>query len=624
MRIHKTAALALLPAAAVILVHIPSLPGDFIFDDTLMIERGTRLRELDLQRIFWDNYWGTDRLDLNYRPLLLFTFAANFLAGESALAFRIANLALAALTAVLAFFVLRRLLEDDLLASLGATLYAVLPIHSEAVAWIVGRGELLAAAAVLAAWWIALKEPDRRRLSSPILVAALVFLGLCAKESAVVAVPFILAAAFLARRRGAWKTAIVPAIAGCTAIAVYLVVRRAALAEEFAIVAEGRGMLVTRIDNPLHSSFCDAPARIANGLRLLGHYAAKTIVPLRLSADYSYDQIPVLGLGSARLWIEIAAFAVPAAAGVVFLWRRVPSAALGLLVFGAGFAATSNILFPIGTIFAERLAFLPSLGFPLLVCGLLDAALRRGAVSRRSAAILLLVIIGLYGARTAHRARDWKDRGTLYAATARDSPRSTRAVSLGAVAVYEKALAAEDPDRKRRLLEDAMVQTRRALEIDEDNARARGQLGTIAFTLGVETEAQGSADVARRMFQEAESHFSDALDALRRGLQSEPRYYLERGKARLRQGKTREALEDFDEHLRILESRGAPVDATAFNFRGLARGMLSSEARREGRLEDAKRLAALARSDLDEAIRRRSDLPEVYNNRGYLRFLAGD
>jgi tetratricopeptide (TPR) repeat protein len=107
----------------------------------------------------------------------------------------------------------------------------------------------------------------------------------------------------------------------------------------------------------------------------------------------------------------------------------VPAAWYGLVFFLAALAITSNVLLPIGTIEAERLVYLPALGFCLAVAGLAGVATDRVGV--RTIAVVVLAL----GVRTWIRNADWRDDYHLFTATAVTSPNSARAQS-NAGAVY--------------------------------------------------------------------------------------------------------------------------------------------------------------------------------------------
>jgi tetratricopeptide (TPR) repeat protein len=148
------------------------------------------------------------------------------------------------------------------------------------------------------------------------------------------------------------------------------------------------------------------------------------LVPVRLSADESGWSIPVrhgpdpVGLAAIVIGAAILVAAVARE-------RRRRELAFGILFFVAAFATTANVLFAIGTIFAERIAYLPSAGFSL---ALSSAVLGAGTVESRSSRRTLLLGIALaYAARTIVRNPVWNDDEILFADTVRTSPESAKA-----------------------------------------------------------------------------------------------------------------------------------------------------------------------------------------------------
>lgn len=162
-----------------------------------------------------------------------------------------------------------------------------------------------------------------------------------------------------------------------------------------------------------------------NSAAILFRYLGRMFIPLRLSADESAWSIPVrhgfdpvgfaaLVLGAGLL---TAAFARERA-------RR--NLAIGVLFFGAAFLTTANLFFAIGTMFAERVAYLPSAGFALaLSAGVLGGESDEAPSPRRRAVFFAIVL--LYAARTVVRNPVWESDDTLFAATALSSPQSAKA-----------------------------------------------------------------------------------------------------------------------------------------------------------------------------------------------------
>ena len=133
------------------------------------------------------------------------------------------------------------------------------------------------------------------------------------------------------------------------------------------------------LDNPL------APLpgllRAANGVWLLLRYVAKTFVPLGLSADHSAHALDLItSLADPRAVAGLAGVAALAAAGLARHSAGGRSSPSGSALALGTFLPTSNVLFPIGTIYGDRLAYLPSAGLLAAAAGLvaaLPASLRR-------------------------------------------------------------------------------------------------------------------------------------------------------------------------------------------------------------------------------------------------------
>ncbi len=418
----RSALLLFLLAAA---VYLNGLPNDFTQDDFHYIVTSESIRRAPW-RLFFEGYSDSGL----YRPLGTLSYAANYAAGGlDPLGYHVLNLVLHGVVTVLLYQLLLCLLDRRLAALAAALLFAVHPIHSEAVAAAVGRTELLAAAFLLAAWLLHVRE---RTWSA----AAFFLMALLSKESA---------AAFLAlaplgdfvRRKSRPFTAYAP-YAG--ALGVSLVLRWNALG--------GLGLRpIPFLDNPL----AELPGdwRVLNALHVAWKYVALELLPLTLSADYSFNAIPVSHSWKELLPWLLATLAVLAA----WLWsvRRQPGVFLAGSIYLAGFALTSNVLLPIGAIMGERLAYFPSAGFCLLA-GLGWEWLARGGGRRRRAAVALLAIVVLaLAARTVIRNRDWRNNYTLFASAARAVPNSVK-VRHNLGVEYKKR---NEPEKARREFEAA-------------------------------------------------------------------------------------------------------------------------------------------------------------------------
>jgi tetratricopeptide (TPR) repeat protein len=187
-----------------------------------------------------------------------------------------------------------------------------------------------------------------------------------------------------------------------------------------------------------HIPFVDDPLVAADfwtarltALKVMARCLGLLFWPASLSADYSYAEIP-LARGAISDWIAWIALAAIVGAVAIFRRNRV-------LVFVAGFAAltflpTANLLFPIGTIMAERFLYLPA--FAAVVC-LVMALYAPPKADSRLAPAILCSIAAVLAIRTWVRNADWHDDLSLARATVRSSPQSYKGHVLLAAALYD-------------------------------------------------------------------------------------------------------------------------------------------------------------------------------------------
>ncbi|MHB1046071.1 MAG: tetratricopeptide repeat protein [Thermoanaerobaculia bacterium] len=418
-------------AALVLLAVVPFLNGltaGFTFDDGAIVRDNPRLAGPErVGEIFTTHYFGGPLATAkNYRPVVLMTYAVQrWTTGTDPFPFHLVNVLLHAATTLFFAAWLLALGMPRAPSLAAAALFAVVPIHVEAVTGIVGRAELLVALLVFLSALLFLRatEGPRLRIAAYAVAVVAFLLALFTKEHAVVLPGVVVLGELL--RLGADEP-LIPrlrrkalAAAGLLApLAVFVAFR--AFFVGSGLVAKGSAFF--ELDNPLVT--LGAPLRAANGLWLLLRYAGKTLVPLGLSADHSAHALPLASSLSEPMAIA-GLLGVAALSGLALLSvRRLPLVALGLGLFLGAFLPTSNVPFPIGTIFAERLAYLPSAGLLAAVAGLASALPRASAGFRRA---LLAVALVTYAATTVERNEVFRSDETLYADLLVKVPRSARA-----------------------------------------------------------------------------------------------------------------------------------------------------------------------------------------------------
>jgi tetratricopeptide (TPR) repeat protein len=451
---------AILPAVMAAAAYMSSIGGGYTFDDRWVILQNPLVQQAGL----WEIFTGVYTPGPVYRPLTLLTFAVHERLGWNPLADHIGNVALHVLVTLLVYALAGRITRSEIARVFGAMLFALHPIHTEAVANLVGRAELLAAVCALTSLVAFARFVERRDHAALWLFTALATfaIGPFAKESSLSILPVIVLLQRHLAPATPWRRHATVAMAFLAAALPYLFAR---------IAFTGALTYPTHFamaDNPL--AHVPAAQRIATALVVLVEYLGLLLAPITLSADYSYNQIPIVtSFGDLRLWLAIAVLL-----GITsVVWRvrqRSPAMILCAAFVVCTLSLTSNLAFPIGTIKGERLLYLPSVGWCIAI-GLVAAwALRRHFAATSLAVSLVFV---LYGARTWARGYDWRDDASLYEATAQSAVNSAKAqYNYGTILLENGAV------------DDAVVQFRRALQIDP-------QSGQAAFGIGKAYELKG-------------------------------------------------------------------------------------------------------------------------------------
>lgn len=472
----------LVPAGIVlagVLVYLGTLDAGFPLDDRVQVERNVYIRNIAaapeiFTRVTWPGYV--------YRPLPTFTYALTHAAvGLSPWLYHATSVLLHALASVLVFVCLRRVFATTT-AAVAALFFAVHPVHVEAVASIANRTELLVAVLGLAGLLVVLPPPlgarrSRVEVVGRVALAALLFLGALLTKEHTLAFFLLVPLVVLVRKDGASDTTtrwrVLPREAWPGVLALTL-----ATASYFAL----RSRVITKIFvgapiAPIDNFLVELPPleRIAHAFALLGRYVAILLIPRGLSPDYSLGTTGVtesLTSPDSLLYLALACATV----GVLLVGLVRPSRAC--LFFGGwflgAFAITANVLFPIGVLFADRLAYLPSVA----VCALL--AFMIAQVSDRPIRRAVTAGVALtFAALTISYGRVWHDNRSLFTYELATSPGSAWVHAGLGVELLE---AGEDEPARTHFLE--------ALRIYPGHMAAAHGVALVELSQGDEAEAR--------------------------------------------------------------------------------------------------------------------------------------
>jgi Flp pilus assembly protein TadD len=429
--------------------YLNALPNGFVSDAKGLIVDNPELLKSDewlawfSRHYFWGSYIRGSQL---YRPLSILSYVATLrVFGVSAVAFIVGNIVLHAAVSGLVFVLGRRLIGAPA-AWLGALLFAVHPLHTEAVAWIGGRPDLLSAVLALSASICFLRATDAgaaRPAWPAILTIALYFGAMLSKEHAVTLLIWFVAVWLVDRQRRSTRWTMATLAGGLVVLAVFLMMRVSSLPPARGGYAFSDAALMGRWQ----------VWRWLAGPAVAGKYATLFVWPSTLTFEYRSVVVgwyearrvpaPEVAVGCLVVAIFVAAF--------VWALRRDRGLALVLAFTAATYALLSGVPFTPQLHIAERFTYLPSAGACLAVGWLFVWVGRKltgqtasddprqapespvprwifaGTAGRVLGAVFAVVVV-LLAARGAVRNTDWRSGDTIAAAALVSSPDSPLAL----------------------------------------------------------------------------------------------------------------------------------------------------------------------------------------------------
>ena len=408
----------------VILAIAASLTGianGFALDDVHIIVQNDRIHSLrNILDVFTQSYWPPDQGGALYRPLTSLAFVIEWAIGNgSPLPFHAVNIALYCAVSVVVFQLARELLRWEA-ALFAAGLFAVHPVHVEAVANVVGQAELWAALFAVAAItsFIRARKRGALRRNDIIAITGMYAASLMFKEHVVV-LPAVLAAAELIlfdkdHRRN--LLAVSPAM--IVVAAVFIVMRGAVIGD-----LKGAGVSPIFVNTGYS-------ARVYTMLLVIMEWLRLFVWPAHLASDYA----PLVSVATSfGVTMLPSLLVLGGLSGMAVLVRKSNPA----LTFSLAFAAIallipSNLVVMTGFVLAERALFLPSVAVMIAIAAACQAIIESTWQTRNprlathglmTAALVLTLGI----ARSSARNDAWKDNAALIEQNVADLPMSWQA-----------------------------------------------------------------------------------------------------------------------------------------------------------------------------------------------------
>lgn len=410
------------------LLYGNTIHGQFVLDDSFFHDR-SELRSISyIPRLFSESMLPDNPAASAYRPLTYATFVANFaIFGESPVSFHIVSILLNGVVCFLVYLVAFRLCKDRKLAIFTALIFACFPIHTEAIANIKSRDELLSSIFALISWHFFLNYEKNVKKYTALYVSGVFFLfALLSKEFSVV-IPgiFILTSLLQKKIKNQDLARIVLVFGGIFLL--YMLMRYNALTS-YTLKGE-----VQFISNPLiEATWIES---MLTPFKILFMYVSKTIFPIGLSASYHFNQIS----------LEHQIFSLPVLGGIafflcfvaVYLWKRLHHLPLmlGVVIFFVSYAPFSQFLFKGGDIFAERWMYFPSIGIALILAWIVNSLYKIQPITFLSS---LIIVLFFFSTTIITRNKVWLTNETLFESMIVTSPDSVKGYSILGYSYLEK------------------------------------------------------------------------------------------------------------------------------------------------------------------------------------------
>ena len=419
----------ILPVAGLWLVTLVAYSNSFgaalIFDNAAILLKDPRLTAVtarNLHLIWTTEYWYPNSGNGLFRPLTTLSYLFNYSIlgnGANPAGYHWVNYLLHAIAVTLLYLLGLRIFRRMAPALAMAAVWAVHPALTESVTNVVGRADILAAIGVLGAILCHIRAAEVQGRQKQLWLAGVALcsaIGIFSKESAAAVVGLALLYDLAFQSRIPWRSRLPGYGAMVLACVAYLAVRPAMPTPHFPFT-----------DNPITGAGFFAGEMTA--VKVLGKYLALLVWPAGLSCDYSYRAIPLFtgNLGEWETWKALLALAVCLASVAVafYGWRRNRPLFFFIAFFFIAIAPTSNIFIHFGTIMAERLLYLPAIGFAgCLVLAVEAAAGRFAAAGPKAAPVAIACVCLAFGARTWARNLDWRSDQALWSSAVAAEPDS--------------------------------------------------------------------------------------------------------------------------------------------------------------------------------------------------------
>ncbi len=399
-----------------------------------------------------------------------------------------------ALSIVVLLYFLRYIVfrHNPWMALIAALIFVIHPLHTEVVANVKSRDEIMSLLFICLTFIFAFKYRDQKKLW--LLVAALIsyFLAFLSKEYAITLV-VLLPLSFYIFNRDAIGKSVMATLPYFAVVVVYLLIR-------YSIIGPRNELSDNDIQiNPY--AFATGTEKVATEISTALNYLKLLIVPSPLSSDYSYNQIPYKDFSYPIVWLSLAIH-LSLALGFFYFFRKRSVLCFAIAFYLLNLLMVCNIIFDIGATMGERLIYHASLGFAIAASFLLYKGYERlrAPVGKVALAGFMVLIIILAGFKTIARNRDWKNDESLFFRDIEASPNSFLVNANVACILVNKAEFEKDEKVKNADLRRGLALFNKVIAMQDNYVLAYMNRSVAYYKLGQADSMVMNLDKIRELY----------------------------------------------------------------------------------------------------------------------------
>ena len=498
------------------ILYSNSFTNEYALDDGIVIQkndyvqRGIRgipkILSTDAYDSFYRQMHAKQQLSGGrYRPLSVITFAIEQqLFGSKAkdkpsddVAFvrHLVNVLLYILSVLVLLYFLRNFIFKDntLIAFITCLIFLIHPIHSEVIANVKSRDEILSFLFIILTFIAVLRYYDSKEIKQLLYGLVFYFLAFLSKEYAITLLLLIPILIYIVKG-GTLKESFISTIPFIFVIIIYLIIR-------FSIVGKG-----SNIENPdvLNNpfKFATSPEKWATKIELLNHYLRLLFYPTPLSSDYSYNTIPYTNFGNGWVWTSILIHCSLIYAAIILFFKR-NILAFALAFYLLNLFLVSNLVMDLGATMGERLVYHSSFGFALIMAILVVWLLKK--INQRNTKKIVGIALGIFITAWCtliiiERNAQWKNDTSLFIADAQTVPNSALVNGNAGKAYIDLSEKPENKSQEEDLIKKAIYHLSKSVAIHKEYVNGYLNLGVAYFKLKDYDKARTNWEIAKQIY----------------------------------------------------------------------------------------------------------------------------